>query len=73
MLPLADLRADPDIQPVFLSPPPTPDYLTELALAKRFCERWRGDASFREQLEQAPDETLEAAGLPLSGRDLRGL
>lgn len=73
MLTLAELRSDPEIRPVFLSEPPPPDYLRELALAKRFCERWRGDAAFRTELERQPEETLERAGIPLPHADLRAL
>ncbi len=74
MLPLAELRQDPDIRPVFLSDPPA-DYVRELALAKRFCERWRGDRAFRENtveamqgmgLEHADVHALYEAGAPPS-------
>lgn len=74
MLPLAELRQDPAIRPVFLSDPPA-DYVRELALAKRFCERWRGDRAFRENtveamqgmgLEHADVHALYEAGAPPS-------
>lgn len=73
MLTLAELRSDPDVRPVFLSEPPPPDYVTELALAKRFCERWRGDAAFRADLESRPEEALQAAGIPLTHADVHAL
>jgi len=74
MLSPAELRLDPDVRPVFLSaPPPAPEYLSELALAKRFCERWRGDRTFREELEEAPEDTLARAGLPLAPAEVRAL
>jgi radical SAM family RiPP maturation amino acid epimerase len=69
---LEELRQDPDIQPVFMADRP-PDYAPELALVKRFCERWRGDAHFRESLQADPQGTLEQAGFPFGAEELRPL
>lgn len=69
VLTLAELRQDPEIQPVFMAGQ-MPDYADELALVKRFCERWRGDAEFRARLEKDPQSTLEQAGVPFSAQEL---
>ena len=67
-----ELRQDPEIQPVFRAQP-NPEYAGELARVKRFCERWRGDADFRQQLEQDPQATLEQAGMSFRPEELRPL
>lgn len=72
MLTLQELRQDPEIQPAFRVVP-APDYALELALVKRFCERWRGDDDFRRRLEVEPTATLEQAGVPFAPEELRPL
>lgn len=72
MLTLAELRQDPDIQPVFMAQPEAP-YAEELALAKRFCERYRGDAEFRQNLQEDGQACLERAGFPFSLEEVRPL
>lgn len=72
MLTLQELRQDPEIQPVFRAAP-APDYALELALVKRFCERWRGDDDFRQRLDADPQATLDQEGLPFTPQELRPL
>lgn len=50
-----------------------PSYASELALAKRFCERWRGDSHFRQSLRERPEATLAEAGFPFQEEELRPL
>ena len=61
-----------EIEPVFRTRP-SPPYARDLALAKRFCERWRGDSHFRQALEKDPVATLAAAELPFQDEELRPL
>lgn len=50
-----------EIEPAFQT---RPSYAGELALAKRFCERYRGDEQFRRDLREEPEQTLTRAGFP---------
>lgn len=50
-----------DIEPAFQA---RPSYAEQLGLAKRFCERYRGDLRFRQALQTDPEATLSAAGFP---------
>jgi len=59
-----------DIEPAFQA---RPSYAGELALAKRFCERYRGDQRFRETLKEKPEATLAEAGFPFHGEQVRPL
>ena len=63
MLSLLELRQDPDIQSVLMGCPDSA-YAQELALAKRFCECFRGDDEFRQGLEDCPESTLQQADIP---------
>ena len=60
------------IEPAFRTSP-SPAYARQLALAKRFYERWRGDRDFREALEIDPQRTLAEAGLPFTPEEVRSI
>ena len=59
-----------DIEPAFQA---RPSYAEQLGLAKRFCERYRGDLRFRQALQTDPEATLSAAGFPFQLEELRPL
>lgn len=63
---------DLDVIPIFDQPQPPPAaYAHEVALAKRFCERWRGDARFRAALAADPTAALGRWGLAGNAADYR--
>ena len=59
-----------EIEPAFQV---RPTYAGELALAKRFCERFRGDEQFRLSLQEQPEQTLAQAGFPFQPEQVRPL
>ena len=64
--------SDPDVMPIFDQPmPPVAAYAREVAEAKRFCERWRGDEGFREVLAVDADEAMRRWGLEGDPADYR--
>ena len=60
----------PDIEPAFRT---TPSYAAQLAQAKRFCERWRADQLFRQELEDQPEPTMQRAGFPFQREEVQPL
>ena len=72
MLSPAFLHDDPELEPVLHSQPRA-CYAQELAVAKRFVERYRGDDRFRAAIADSSERALQEAGIDLAIDDLRPL